>query len=831
MIFHIIETINFLKKPRTLLFVILLGAFILRMWDIDSRDIWYDELLTIQQSEKSISEINIDVPTPIHYYFVHLFLFFGKSTMVLGLPSVIFGLLTIFLVFLVAKRIADERVGLVAAFLLAISPMHIEFSQQILFFSYFTFFSSLILYLVTDFAFHFEEGRFKWGHLLLLVFVNWINVLTQMLALVLVPVQLLFFCYLFAKNPKMMLIFKKYLVLIPILIVALFLILLSIGSGGYVSFLETLHIGFERPITVGYSLSSQLESTVIGSPMKFFHAMFSWFGIGGGVGFLVYLCFSIIGIVALFWLKTSRSIAFLFILWLAVPFVVLFSVRIGHWFEEKYFIFMIPVYLILIALGIVFFSKYMERLVREKISTLKIKDLNTFFLALIFAVIAFLAIEPIKSRTTFGFPFKGHVEYSWRAVYDYLKENVKQNDKIFLVKGGAAFLNYYYVGDDDAKKKLLDDDFIARLTAEEYQDFVDHQRENYFISIPDYNFLFLNDITDYEKIDVVGNFNIYKIIFKKESPIKIQSDDNGQWQYYENFRTSRYISSAYDWKNMVTTYSGINGIPKTEGFNVLSPIDFSESYIDYKFILPDHTDHFYINTEFSIDEGSTFHLFLGEEEDSGQEVYTQSAEKFSHFNHQIKIDREAQMSRDVFLRLQFDYGDAPHKIGGVTLKSFNISSDLYDGVQFPYDYVVDKNEKDGQMEYVYNAKMEIEKSEKWTKGVTRSVGWIQTNEGFLVRDYGTKEDNPLIFKFNLGDNNMRRCNIEIKAFATHTNPIEISYSTDENTWDLLEKIDDNIAKEYNFGIDDVKTGKLFLRFHTELVGTSSQVRNIKVVCQ
>src|SRR3989344_8160942 len=158
---RISKVLKYFQGSRGILFAILLLALALRVWGIDSRDIWYDELLTIQQSEKSISEINVDVPTPIHYYFVHLFLFFGKSTSVLGLPSVIFGLLTVLLVFLTAQRIVDERDGLVAAFLLAISPMHIEFSQQILFFSYFTFFSSLILYLVTDFAFHFVEGSFK----------------------------------------------------------------------------------------------------------------------------------------------------------------------------------------------------------------------------------------------------------------------------------------------------------------------------------------------------------------------------------------------------------------------------------------------------------------------------------------------------------------------------------------------------------------------------------------------------------------------------------------------------------------------------------------------
>src|SRR3989344_7483761 len=186
---RISKVLKYFQGSRGILFAILLLALALRVWGIDSRDIWYDELLTIQQSEKSISEINVDVPTPIHYYFVHLFLFFGKSTSVLGLPSVIFGLLTVLLVFLTAKRIADERVGLVAAFLLAISPMHIEFSQQILFFSYFVFFSLLSFYFLLNFIFSLSKNSIAWWSLLFFVISCWINIHTQMMALVVTAIE------------------------------------------------------------------------------------------------------------------------------------------------------------------------------------------------------------------------------------------------------------------------------------------------------------------------------------------------------------------------------------------------------------------------------------------------------------------------------------------------------------------------------------------------------------------------------------------------------------------------------------------------------------------
>lgn len=821
---------NHIISPVGMLCAILLFAFVFRVSGIDSRDIWYDELLTIQQSEKSISEINKDVPTPIHYYFVHMFMLFGKSTLVLGIPSVIFGLCSVLLVFLTTKRIADERTGLIAAFLIAISPMLIEFSQQILFFSYFTFFSSLILYIITDFATHFEQGKFKWSHLLLLVFLNWVNVLTQMLALVLIPVQLLFLCYLFARNPKVMLIFKKYLVWIPILIGVLFSVLLSIGSGGYVSFLETLHIGFERPITVGYSLSGQLGSTVIASPIKFFQAMFSWFGIGGGVGLLVYLCFFIIGVAILFFRKTSRSIAFLFTSWLTVPFVVLFSVRIEHWFEEKYFIFMIPVYLILIALGISFLSEYIgRRVVREKLNTLKSKGLAVFFLVLILGGIAFLAVEPIKSRTTFGFPFKGYAEYSWRSVYDYLKKNMSENDKVFLVKGGSDFLDYYYASDKN-DSLLLDEEFIMKLSAEEYSRLVEGQGKNYFISIPDYNYLFLNDVTTYEKIKMVGNFGIYTIRFKKESPVRIKRDLADEWEYYEDFRTSRYIGQAYDWKNIVTTYSDASGILETEGFNQIVPKSPGESFIDYKFLLPEGTRSFYLKSGVSLDRGSSFQILIGESQDALRVVYDQSAVGFSSFLPEMKIDYDTKKSKEMFLRLRFNQiPTAPGEANKSGLKFFSLSSHQYDGARFPGDYTLQKSVKGSLPEYTYNAFLEIEKSSKWTHASIASEGWIQTNDGFLIRIYGTKDDNPLVFKFATGEEK-RDCDLEIKSFASHDNPLVVYASQDGETWDLLKKMNDHVFAIDTFSVKGIVSGNLFLKFSSEILGSSSQIRNIKVSC-
>ncbi len=818
---------NHIISPIGILCAILLFAFFLRVSGIDSRDIWYDELLTIQQSEKSISEINKDVPTPIHYYFVHVFMFFGKSTLVLGIPSVILGLFSVLLVFLTAKKIADERTGLIAAFLMAISPMHIEFSQQILFFSYFTFFSSFILYVIMNFALHFEQGKFKWGHLLLLILLNWVNVLTQMLALVLIPVQLLFLCYLFAKNPKVIRVFKKYLVALALFFAALFSVLFSVGSGGYVSFLETLHIGFERPITVGYSLSSQLGSTIIGSPVEFLQAMFSWFGIGGGVGFVVYFFFFIAGLFTLYRRQSFRLAAILLTLWLALPFLVLFSVRIEHWFEEKYFIFMIPAYLIIVGLGIRNLAEFLGEKMERLLKSTYVKNISSFLILLALAGVGILATQPIKTRTSFGFPFVGHVDYSWKKVDQYLKANRGIEDKIFLIKGNATFLDYYREADGE-QNEILDENDIVALKPEEYADFVRKQKENFFVAIPDYNYLFLSDITDWQKIKTVGNFGIYKITFKKESPVVLEMDKAGDWGYYEDFRTSRYISQAHHWENIITSYADQIKVPDIEGYNVMTPTTFSDSFIDYKFTLPENARDFFVQSLFSLDNGSHFQILIGENEENLRMIHEQTSDRFAYFNPQIKVVYDTRRSRDIFMRIRFGFdNNVQHRIGGSQLKSFSLMSRTSDGVRFPNDYLIQKSAAGFAHEYGYNAFLEIEKNNKWTQAAVAKDGWIQTNDGFLIRNHGTKAGSPLVLKFDLDKAETYSGSFEIKTFAHHKNPIEISYSFDNKKWEMLEKTNENIFKIHNYDIKSIKGGRFYLKFVTDMNGPSSQIRNIK----
>ena len=79
---------------------------------------------------------------------------FPNSDFALRIPSVIFGLTSVYLLFILGRRLFNTKVGLIASFMLAISPFHIWYSQELR--SY-----SLLMLLTTISVYYFWLGLHK----------------------------------------------------------------------------------------------------------------------------------------------------------------------------------------------------------------------------------------------------------------------------------------------------------------------------------------------------------------------------------------------------------------------------------------------------------------------------------------------------------------------------------------------------------------------------------------------------------------------------------------------------------------------------------------------
>jgi 4-amino-4-deoxy-L-arabinose transferase-like glycosyltransferase len=126
---------KYLSSPILLTLLIILGL-IVRLYDLDGESIWTDEGHTIYGAalnpEELIKENSRDNHPPLYSLILHYWMDIVPHTpFYLRLLSVIFGVLSIFLIYEVGRELIDKNVGLISAFLLSLSVFHIYFSQEV----------------------------------------------------------------------------------------------------------------------------------------------------------------------------------------------------------------------------------------------------------------------------------------------------------------------------------------------------------------------------------------------------------------------------------------------------------------------------------------------------------------------------------------------------------------------------------------------------------------------------------------------------------------------------------------------------------------------------
>jgi mannosyltransferase len=145
------------RTRRWLLVLILLMGFSLRLVRLEDKEMWYDEAFAVLYAEKEPGAIVYGTITPVegaaadihpllYYFFLHGWMGLGQSPFVVRFPSVVFGLLSLCLVFRIAWGLFDVRVGLLATVLAAVSPFHIWYSQEARMYSLLCLLSLLSIY-------------------------------------------------------------------------------------------------------------------------------------------------------------------------------------------------------------------------------------------------------------------------------------------------------------------------------------------------------------------------------------------------------------------------------------------------------------------------------------------------------------------------------------------------------------------------------------------------------------------------------------------------------------------------------------------------------------
>lgn len=123
-----------LARPLTPPFILLLAAG-LRFYQLSGQSLWADEGNSVALARRGFAEIArrtaFDIHPPLYYWLLKIWVFvFGDSEIGLRSLSVVLGIGLVYLIGVLGTRLFHARIGLIAAFIAAVSPLQVYYSQE-----------------------------------------------------------------------------------------------------------------------------------------------------------------------------------------------------------------------------------------------------------------------------------------------------------------------------------------------------------------------------------------------------------------------------------------------------------------------------------------------------------------------------------------------------------------------------------------------------------------------------------------------------------------------------------------------------------------------------
>lgn len=435
-----------------ILFILTIGL-VLRSISLN-QSLWLDEAINVLATTQysflgMITEYaKADFHPPLFFIILWPWIkLFGSSEIAVRIPSIIFGLLAIYIVYLIGKKIYSERLGLISGFLLAINPLHIYYSQEARMYSLAT------LAVVINILLLIKLVKGEKLNLIFLVCSNLLVLMSDYVACLIFPAQFAFLLFL-----KSRIFIKKWFIAFIIAIIMslwwlpTFLSQLNVGSiassrlpswklivGDFD--LKTVPLTFVKFIIGKISYSDKIVYGIILLPIS---TLFL---------FLIYRGFKSI---------KEKGMSLL-IYWLVIPIMLatLISLFIPIY---SYFrvLFVIPAFIILVALGIVSFRFKIGKAFLIAVVTIEVFSSGIYLL------------NPLYQRE------------DWRGLVSFLKSK-EDNLILFESSGSLAPFDYYAKNSLNAKGALKD--FPARnendVIALQNQDVKDIYLIDYLVDISD----------------------------------------------------------------------------------------------------------------------------------------------------------------------------------------------------------------------------------------------------------------------------------------------------------------------------------------------------------
>lgn len=123
-------------QARLALILIMTAGAVLRLYHLETPSMWWDEILVPLTSSHGLSYIldfcrSAEMHPPLYYFFTKAAMGIGTDDFSLRLPAAILGMVSIYLVYRLARTWLDEDTALLAAAFLAVNGLHLFLSREV----------------------------------------------------------------------------------------------------------------------------------------------------------------------------------------------------------------------------------------------------------------------------------------------------------------------------------------------------------------------------------------------------------------------------------------------------------------------------------------------------------------------------------------------------------------------------------------------------------------------------------------------------------------------------------------------------------------------------
>ena len=438
--------------PRTAWYLIRLGAlatvmvgFALRLHALARESLWFDELLQLDIAQGPLSaiipQLTRHTAVPLDYFIIHFWIWLGRSDAWVRLPAVMWGVLTLPLAYQLGRSLlglpggklkfalrGGKVEGLLLMSLLAISPFHLRYSQEVRPYA-------LVVLGVTLAGYAFwrlqETGRRR--YLVGLQIGALIFSLAHIFGVVIFGP---FFMVaglglIFERNRKRALQALTGLLGAGLVVLAL---LLAMGWA-QVLYHNTKNFGGALIEPGKFTVDAAEEANRSPAPQvdRFFITYEVLAPLGAGVAETSLWLFNGLAGLGLVYLLVQKryKLSLLLLLWLLLPtaLIVAFLVYRGEFFASRYIISSLPAYLMLLAVGILALPRWLKCAEPRWLSAGAL---------LLFSGLVWTDLAGGVQQF-----YQEHKKEDWRLVSQFLAQNAGPDDAIMVVNAEST-LNWYY---------------------------------------------------------------------------------------------------------------------------------------------------------------------------------------------------------------------------------------------------------------------------------------------------------------------------------------------------------------------------------------------------